>query len=418
MGTGVGLTLPDPGSPSNGGSPTGPGQGEGQPVLTNRYDNQRTGAQTHEKQLTPALLSQTGKFGLLFTRPVDGTIQAQPLYMPGLTINGGTHNVVFVATEHDSVYAFDADDPAATMPLWHTSLGNPTPVSKSLFGCTDLIPEVGVSATPVIDDASGTIYIVTQQDGTNQELHALDVTTGAEKMGSPVQITAPMNWDPSNLFSRVGLLLTNGMIYAAFASHCDFNAYKGWVFAIDPTSLAIKASFTTGGSGGIWQSGMGLSTDDMGSVFFVAGVGNHIYNYGLPVPDAALDGGPPDPGRRCRFWPGTCPVCGPNNLCNTVGRLTLSGGTFTLANQFTPANVNNSQAFDLDLATAMIIGGKYGFVSGKDGVMHVLDPTSLSLVQDLPVYLTDAGLPANGTQGHVHGGPVWWDGPNGPTLYV
>jgi outer membrane protein assembly factor BamB len=357
-----------------------------------------------------------GKFGLLFSRPVDGTIQAQPLYLPNVQINGATHNVVYVATENNTVYAFDADDPAASTPLWHTSLGAAYPASLPSYGCTDLIPEVGVSATPVIDPASGTIYIVTQQDGTTQKLHALDVTTGAEKTGSPVQIMAPANWDPSNLFSRVGLLLTNGVLYGAFASHCDINEYKGWVFAFDPTSLAIKATYTTGLSGGIWQSGMGLSTDDTGAVFFVAGIGNHIYNYGLPLPDAGVDGGAPDPGRRCRFWPGTCPVCGPSNLCNSVGRLTLSGGAFTLANSFTPSNANSSQAFDLDLATAAVIGGKYAFVSGKDAVVHVLDSATLNLVQDLGVYW-DGGVPNSGSFGHVHS-PNYWVGPNGPVLYV
>src|SRR5580704_7127522 len=232
------VIAPDTRAPSDGG-PTDGGTGNPVSVLTNRYDQGRTGSQTAETFLTPAALTAGNTFGLLYTRPVDGTIQAQPLYMPGLTIDGAKHNVVFVATENDSVYAFDADDPTATMPLWHTSLGTAFPLSMSTFGCTDLVPEVGVSATPVIDPASGTIYIATQQDGTNQKLHALDVTTGAEKMGSPVQITAPTNWDPSNLFSRVGLLLSNGTVYAAFASHCDYNPYKGWVFAIDATSLAI-----------------------------------------------------------------------------------------------------------------------------------------------------------------------------------
>jgi hypothetical protein len=375
-------------------------------VVTNRYDDHRTGAQTSEAALTPAVLSG-GHFGLLFSRPVDGTIQAQPLYLPGVQFADKAHNAVFVATEHDTVYAFDADDPAAAMPLWMHSLGSSMVATMATWGCTDLVPEVGVSATPVIDPASGTLYVLSQQDGTTHKLHALDVTTGAEKLGGPVEVSPPMaGWDPSNLFSRVGLLLNNGTIYAAFASHCDYKPYRGWVFAFDAQTLMLKATYATGATGGIWQSGMGLSTDGNGGIFFVAGVSNHAIDYGL-APDGGPEGGPPP-----------LPPCSGSNVCQSVGRLTLGGGMFNLTGSYTPSNVHNSQAHDLDLATAVVIGGNLGFVSGKDGVVHVLDPGTLNWMQDVTVYLQPDGGPATGGKGHVHGGPVYWDGPSGPMLYV
>jgi outer membrane protein assembly factor BamB len=409
-------------------------------VWTSRYDNARTGSQTAETVLTPANVSQLDRFGLLFSRPVDGTIQAQPLYAPGLAINGATHNVVFVATENDSVYAFDADDPAQNAPLWKTSLGMPVPSDPSSadpppWNCADLIPISGISATPVIDAPSGTIYVIaeTLEGGAHHhKLHALDWTNGAEKSGSPVDI-APTDgtiaFDPVFQFSRVGLLLDNGVVYSAFASHCDgarpmppapaMDAgavdagsleagateagapeagaadaaagpppapYYGWVLAHDARTLAPKGVFRTGLSGGIWQSGMGLSADGKGSVYFVSGVSK-----------AAQAG------------------CSSTDLCQSVGQLTLAGGGLSLVHSYTRPLFGN----DLDLSTALVLGSQFGFASGKDGVIHVLDPTNMQSVQEMVVYPPAASAStATGGKGHVHGGPVYWEGPNGPLLYV
>src|SRR5262249_22288906 len=162
-----------------------------------------------------------------------------------------------------------------------------------------------------------------------------------ERSGSPVEVTPTGGgWSATNHFSRVGLLLTQGHVFAAFASHCDLAPYKGWVVAYDAATLALKGSYSTGNSGGIWQSGMGLSTDGNGSVFFVAGV------------STAGQGG-----------------CSGTNLCQAVGRLTLGGSGLVLGDWYNRPLVGS----DLDLATAFVLGGKFGFASGKDGVIHVLD---------------------------------------------
>jgi hypothetical protein len=331
-----------------------------------------------------------GSFGLLFSLPVDGTIQAQPLYAPGVMIGGAMHNVVFIATEHNTVYAYDAEDKMQTMPLWKASMGpsalfNPT----TPWRCKDLIPESGVSATPVIDPARGTIYVHAQtlEGGAyHHKLHALDWTSGMERSGSPVEITPTgADWTPTNHMSRVGLLLDNGVVYGAFASHCDLAPppYHGWVVAYDAKSLVLKGTFETGVSGGIWQSGQGLSTDGNGNVFWVAGVSS---------PAQAN--------------------CSATDLCQSVGSVSLGSGGLTLGHSWTLGKVAGS---DLDLTTAFVLGGGLGFASGKDGFVHVLNPTNLQHVQDLQV--TQA---INGTAlgGHVHGGPVFWDGPNGQLLYV
>src|ERR1700691_558708 len=208
-------------------------------VLSYHNDLARTGQNLNETLLTPANVS-SGQFGRLFSSPVDGQIYTQPLYLPGVIVPGkGIHNIVFVATEHDSVYAFDADNYLAA-PLWYSNFLNPaqsvTTASATGLGCSSITPEVGITATPVIDPATGTLYVVAMTEegpaGTYvHRLHALDVTTGAEKPGSPVEIQAsvPGQGDgnttvrflPGLYKERAGLLLLNGVVYTAWASHCD-----------------------------------------------------------------------------------------------------------------------------------------------------------------------------------------------------
>src|SRR5215471_7622735 len=160
-------------------------------VLTQHNDNFRTGANLNETQLNTTNVN-VSKFGKLFSRAVDGFVYAQPLYLPDVTIpQMGVHNVVYVATEHNSVYAYDADDPAASVPLWQVNLGDSVPSTDIAPDYGDLIPEIGITSTPVIDPAAGAIYVVAKskdQDGYHQKLHALDVSTGAEQFGGPVEI--------------------------------------------------------------------------------------------------------------------------------------------------------------------------------------------------------------------------------------
>jgi hypothetical protein len=253
-------------------------------VTTQRYDNYRSGVNSKEAILTPSNVN-VNKFGKLFSRTVSGQIYAQPLYLSHVTIPGkGQRNLVFVATEDNNVYAFDADDPNASAPIWQVKLGTPVP-NKDVDNAQDIKPNIGITSTPVIDPATNTIYLVAKsKDGSNypHHLHALDVATGQHKSGSPVRITAsvPGNqelsaspWYSSNRgtlnfnsrwsLQRPSLLLLNGIIYIAFGSHGDRDPYHGWVLGYNATTLKQELTYCTtpyGKQGAVWQSGLGLST--------------------------------------------------------------------------------------------------------------------------------------------------------------
>ncbi len=272
------------------------GQVLGQPsVLTYHNDNSRTGANLDETILTAANVSSS-LFGLLFKRQVDGFVYAQPLYVPEVSIpNRGAHNVVYVATENDSVYAFDADSDTGdnARPLWHRRfrrLGvHPLPARATL--CDDLVPLIGITGTPVIDATTGTMYLVavTMELGrTFHRLHALDITTGDDKPGSPVTISASVPgtgdggdgvsvpFKPLRQHQRAALLLDKGVVYIAWGGHCDVRPYHGWVIGYDASSLAQVAVFNTtpdGARGGIWQAGGGLAADAAGKIYATTGNG-------------------------------------------------------------------------------------------------------------------------------------------------
>jgi outer membrane protein assembly factor BamB len=267
-------------------------------VYTNNNNNARTGAY-YEKVLNPGNVNAgaINTFGKLYTWDVEGQIYAQPLYVHGLTLpDGSSHNVVYVATQKNWVYAFDADTHAT---LWSTSLGDPIPVSDT--GCSGhpklLYPWIGITSTPVIDPESETIYLVThnKEDGNYfHRLHALDLRTRAEKFRGPVDITAsvPGNADDNKngvivfdkyeqpdqprQLNRPGLLLQNGLLYIGFGSYCDVDKYHGWVMAYDVQTLQQKDAFNTtpdGKKGAIWQSGRGLVADAWGNVFLMTSNG-------------------------------------------------------------------------------------------------------------------------------------------------
>jgi len=236
-----------------------------------------TGQQRNEILLTPANVNAT-TFGLKFSAALDGMVFAQPLYMSGLTINGAKHNVVFVATEHDTVYAFDSDTSGA--PLWKKTflINGATTVPQANVGST--IPtEVGITGTPVIDPATGTLYVVaeTLEAGVyKHRLHALDVTTGNERTGSPKLIT-PTGFASKEQLQRPGLAFANGNVYVAFGSQGDYAPYNGWVVAYSATSLAQVAvwNVSPGGSGGgVWESGSAPSIDSNGDLYVSSGNGS------------------------------------------------------------------------------------------------------------------------------------------------
>lgn len=271
-------------------------------VLTGHNDNARTGVNAGETILTPAVVASTN-FGELYIRPVDGYVYAQPLVMSNVKIlHKGTHNVVFVATEHDSVYAFDADSSAGTnaAPLWQVSFINPasgiTTVPSGSVNCGDLAPEIGITSTPVIDTNSKTIFVEakTLEMTANgpvvvHRLHALNIGSGAERFGGPVVIqpivagtgdgndgNGHVPFNPTTQLNRPGLLLSKGIVYVAFASHCDGAPYHGWLVGYNAQTLVQTNVFNTtptGGNGGIWESGDGPATDTNGNIYVVTGNG-------------------------------------------------------------------------------------------------------------------------------------------------
>src|SRR5579863_8362373 len=271
-------------------------------VLTYRNDLARTGQNLAETVLTPANVN-TNTFAKLFSYAVDGQIYAQPLVLTTVANSGkGVHNVVFVATEHDSVYAFDADSNAGAnaTALWQVSFINPaagiTTVPNGDVGSSLISPEIGITATPVIDAGSGIIYVeakTKEVSGTTTNyvhpLHALDVTSGAEKFGGPVAIQATVNgsgagndgaghvsFDGLTQMDRPGLVLLNDVVYLSYASHGDKPPYHGWLFGYNSQTLVQVAAYNitpNGTDGGIWQSGCAPSVDSSGNLFVSTGNG-------------------------------------------------------------------------------------------------------------------------------------------------
>ena len=247
-------------------------------VLTYHNDDARDGAFTEETTLTPSVVNST-QFGKLRSYPVDGQIYAQPLFVPQLSIGGANHNVVFVATENDTVFAFDADGTPSTA-LWTKSLGSPSPRNDT----EGISPYIGVTSTPVIDITTGTMYVLAINATGPFSLHALDITTGAEKFGGPVQVTGSVSgtgWDSQNgtidleggCYQRNGLALNpvSNLIYIGFG-HCN----HGWLLAYDKTSLQQKGIFNDtpdGAGGGLWNGGGApVVNDGTGDVFIMSGV--------------------------------------------------------------------------------------------------------------------------------------------------
>ena len=261
-------------------------------VTTFHYDNARTGQNTQETVLTPANVNSS-QFGKLFTISVDGYVFAQPLYLANVeNIAGGTHNVLYIATQHDSLFAIDADTGAI---LWQTSFINPaggiTTLAPTDVSCTDITPESGITSTPVIDTSTGTLYLIvkTKENGEFvQRLHALDVTSGAEKFDGPVVIAASVNgtgdggttvtFNSHTQHNRPGLLLDNGHVIIAWASYCDNPPYHGWVMSYSASTLAQEGVFNTspdGAMAGVWMSGDGVAADANGNYYFATGNGSY-----------------------------------------------------------------------------------------------------------------------------------------------
>jgi hypothetical protein len=343
-------------------------------VLSYHNDSARTGQNLDETVLTPSNVN-VNTFGKLFSVPVDGYVYAQPLYVPEVSIpSKGVHNVVYVATENDTVYGFDAD--AGGAPLWQTSLLGPgetaVPATDLPNGCNFVVPVIGITSTPVIDSSTNTIYVVAMSklvSGSSttyfQRLHALDITTGTERTGSPVAIsgTAPGTQTAFNPFmhlSRPGLALAGGAVYVAFGSHCDVQPYHGWLFAYNAAQLTQLAVFNTtpgGTEGAIWQAGGAPSSDATGNIYVITGNGTF---------DA--DSGGSDYGQ-------------------SFLKLSLSGNTLAVDDYFSPFNQADLNSTDQDLgsAGALLLPDSVGSAThphlmisaGKGGTIYLVDRDNL-----------------------------------------
>jgi uncharacterized protein (TIGR03437 family) len=271
-------------------------------VLTANYDNNRTNANLNERILNTNNVNPT-QFGKLAAYTVDGQVYAQPLYVSALNVpGGGTPNVLYVATMHNSVYAFDADAPTGSAPLWQVNLGSTVdPASFDVSGAApyfDILNEIGILSTPVIDRTGNTIYVVNETLAGGSDaffLHALDLTTGAEKLNGPVQIQATVagtGWGgtgdavngelpllAAGHLQRPGLLLANGSIYAGFGSHGDYAPWHGWIVAYNASDLqrqtAVFNATPSAAGSAIWQSGRGLAADPDGNIYCSTGNGNY-----------------------------------------------------------------------------------------------------------------------------------------------
>jgi hypothetical protein len=378
-------------------------------ITTNRYDGGRSGANLNETTLTAARVN-VAAFGKLWSYPVDGSVYAQPLYVPGVLVGGTPRNVLYVSTMNDKVYAFDADSRSAT-PLWMRDFTSPpsvtaVPITDIVAANLNIVGNVGIQSTPVIDPATATIYLVarTKESGRYvQRLHALDIRTGLSRPGSPVTITgsvagtAPdssvsatgrvVTFNPKMQAQRTGLALSNGVVLIAWASHEDATPYHGWVMGYDASTLARVGAFCVtpdAYGGGIWQGGRAPTIDAAGNAYFATGNGR---------------------------WDGT------RNFGDSLLKFRVSRTALSLVDYFTPSNQAALDRDDDDLSgsgftllpgTNLLLGG------GKEGVLYLLKSTSLG------------HLVPNDTQvvqkiragGHVMGGPVFWNSStSGPLVY-
>ncbi len=366
-------------------------------VLTDNYNNARTNANLNETILS-TLNVNAAQFGKLFSLPVNGAINGQPLYVQGLAIPGkGTHNVVFVTTHHNEVYAFDADTQGS--PLWQVNLGPSVPGTD--FNVADLT-EIGILSTPVIDITTNTIYVVafTKENGTHiYRIHALDITTGEEKFGGPTVIAATASgnynldsvngqiaFNPNNHLQRPGLALLNNTVYIAFASHDDVDLWHGWLMGYNAASLQQVSAFLVtpnGWGAGIWQGGRAPAVDDEGNIYVSTGNGSF---------DTSGDYG------------------------ESFIKFSTSTGIPTVADWFTPDNYSHLTDLDSDLGSCGPILSRLGWVigGGKEGIVFLMDQHHLGHEQTG----NDQILQHFQAIGFGIFNMAFWDRLGGPTLYL
>ena len=375
-------------------------------VYTRSNDNSRTGQNLQETILTPAIVNSTN-FGKLYTIPTDGQIYAQPLYVSNLAIAGGTHNVVFVASMLNTVYALDADTGAT---LWTQNYGSPIiPQDVEFDQNISWVTRLGILGTPVIDPATNYMYFVSGSqpaDGTkvfSYNLNAIDITTGLPVNGSPVVInatystpdlTAPLVFNPQMQNPRPGMALANGNVYIAFASHEDAPPYHGFVMAYSTSTLAQTAVYsdtTIGTLGGIWNAGQAPAIDAAGNLYISTGNGSF----------------------------GTTP----NKLVQTGNSFIKLSPTLQLLDYFTPYNSATMNTSDLDLGSSgllLIPNTSYVLGGGKQGVLYLADTNGMGEFNASSDQVRQEFQAVYGVgTSHIHGAPVYFNSDqNGPTTYV
>ena len=352
-------------------------------VFTSHNNLARDGTNTKEYVLTPSVVN-SATFGKLFSCSTDGVVYTQPLWVPNVSFGADKHNAVLAATEHDSVYAFDADR-APCVTLWQASMldsvhgaspGEITVPLADLFGVDDVQPEVGITGTPVIDPSSSTLYVVSKSEdssgGFHQRLHALDLSTGSEKFGGPTEISASIvgagydssgatvTFDPHKQFQRAGLALVNGVVYVTWASHGDVNPYHGWIIGYKTTDLSRVAAYNItadGERGGIWMSGGAPAADDANVIYL--STGNGTFDHDSTV------------------TPNT-------DLGDSVLRLTTASGV-SLTDWFSPFNQSDLANNDQDLGSGGVVvlpdqlsGPSHLLVAGgKQGTLYLINRDSM-----------------------------------------
>jgi hypothetical protein len=379
-------------------------------VATSQYDNLRTGANLNEKILTPRNVN-AGQFGKLGAFKVDGPVYAQPLFIPSVDIPGkGKHDVLFVATEHDSVYAFDAIRPGDP-PLWQASLlakaRGSVPVSEDDAQCPFIRPEVGITSTPVIDVKTGTLYVLARtksrhavgSDEYFQHLHALAITTGVEKFGGPKLVSASVPgkgagsvngqvaFDPLRENPRAALLLASETLYLTWASSCDVDPYHGWVMAYDPQSLAQRAVLNVtpdGSEGGIWASDTGPAADSDGNIY-------------LPTGNGTFDAG-----------------SGGRDYGDSVLKLALEGSRLEIRDYFAPHDQERISSADADVGSSgpLLLPDQPGphphllLQPTKDSTIYVIDRDKMGKFQrDNDALVEMIRMPGGG-----YGAMAYWNG--------
>ncbi len=378
------------------------GAGTPPSVLSGNYDNARSNSNLSETILTPGNVSPSS-FGKLFTLAVDGQIYAQPLYMPSLSIGGAVHNVVLVATMHNSVYAFDADAPG--LPLWTVNLGPSIPTGNFVktdgTPYTDIQPEIGILGTPAIDPATATIYMVAgsfENGAAIYRLHALDVTSGAERFNGPSVIAGSVTgigdnsinsivwFDAAQHLQRPGLALSNGILYIGFGSHGDVAPFHGWLFAYSAADvtrqLAVFNPTPNGSGGAFWQSGRAPAIDASGNVVVVASNGET---------DQA------------------------SNFSDSV--LRLDPNSLALLDWFTPSDYEILSDLDEDLGSMgpiLIPNSAYAVTGGKQGFVYMLNEGSLGKINATNSQIPQSFQPTSFGLFNA----ALWSRADGSTLYL